>query len=405
MTDLQLGLVLSGLVVIFVIYGFNRWQEFQYKKKVAKAFAKHHQDVLLHTPKNMVRHGVSGPISARYEPSFLEENDENADKNEELSPKLFTTESTEPSLLLQENGFTQKTMPFLFDQADTDIIEDEHIESNHLSRRVADIDRDASLNPTFYFIAEVHANTPIEAATIPILSAAKRVRCIGLRADQQWEVVTDGSLGRYSELKIGLQLVDRQGPISAEDINAFSQTIQLFADEQQASTVFSPRLQKIEMAVELDQFCAETDMQVGLNLSADFPLSLEKIALFAEQENMILSGDGAFHFTDESGNTLFSLTNQGEGKGFTPNLLGEARAISFVLDVPLATNGEQVFDRMCQLASELSSLLGAKLIDDNQQPLSPEGLLLIRHEIREIQYKMQKKGVGAGSPMARQLYG
>ena len=437
MTDLQLSLVLSGLVMIFLIYGFNRWQEFRYKKKMTKAFAKHHQDVLLNTPKNMVRHG-SGTLSERYEPAFVQEQESFSEPASLSESETFDSEKHPPAGGTQEkNNQPQQTIPFLFESSTLHQEEleekgtirqsqvtqdwsshpqesfsssslretDKSSQTHHVTRRLADVDRDASLNPDFYFIAEVYAQSPIEAATIPILSAAKRVRCIGLRADQHWEVVTDGSLGRYSELKIGLQLVDRQGPINAEDMSAFSQTIELFAEEQHAKVNFTPRLSKIEKAVELDQFCADTDVQVGLNIMADFPLSLEQIGLFAEQENMTLAGDGAFHFTDEHGNTLFSLTNQGEGKSFTPNFLGETRMISFVLSVPLVSNGGEAFDYMCELASVLSSLLGGVMVDDNQHLLSVEGLKCIRQEIIEIQNKMQKRGLIAGSMMARQLYG
>lgn len=419
MTDLQLGLIIGGIVIIIAVYGLNRWQEFRYKKMAAKAFAKNHPDVLLHTPKNRVRHGVDSSPSIRYEPSFTD--------------SLSQVMDAENAKLASEHVPPQETISFIFDtSSSSDVIESSKeeevmndevgVQEESLStveeapnlektyqphyslRREYESDRDIALEPSFYFIAEVTTESPIEAATMPIFSAAKRVRCLGLRADQHWELVTESSLGRYNALKIGLQLVDRQGPVTAEDIDAFCQTIQLFATESEAKVIFPLRLQKIDAAVKLDQFCASTDMQVAINLRADVNLSLKNIAQFAETENMVLSADGAFHRTDENGNTLFCLINQFNKGVFTPNFLDETRLISFVLDVPRVVNGAEIFDQMCALAVTLGESLGAELVDDNHQILTQDGLAFIRRELIEMQKKMQAKGIVAGSTIARQLY-
>lgn len=419
MTDLQLGLIIGGVAIIVAVYGLNRWQEFRYKKMAAKAFAKNHPDVLLNTPKNRVRHGVDSSPSIRYEPSFTD--------------PLNQDVAIDETRIAAEHVHPQETISFIFDTpASLDLIEsakeegvmsdkaglaeipstveeeapnlEKTYQPQYSLRREYESDRDIALEPPFYFIAEVTTDSPIDAATMPIFSAAKRVRCIGLRADQHWELVTESSLGRYNALKIGLQLVDRQGPVTGEDIDAFCQTIQLFATESEAKVIFPLRLQKIDAANKLDQFCASTDMQVAINLRADANLSLKNIAHFAETENMVLSADGAFHRTDENGNTLFCLINQFNKGVFTPNFLDETRLISFVLDVPRVVNGAEIFDQMCALAVALGDSLGAELVDDNHQILTQDGLAFIRRELIKMQKKMHAKGIVAGSTIARQLY-
>jgi hypothetical protein len=422
MTDLQVGLIVGGLVIIVAVYGLNRWQEYRYKKTAAKAFAKNHPDVLLNTPKNMVRPGVDAQATQRYEPSFASavqeiDNKEPTEKAGPIGPHYSASSKTgndAQAVEEQVNIISSAGQNVGVEKEDLSIatIKNELIPGaidpispsyTALRFRSSDVDRDISLNMAFYFIAEIHAKAPISATAMPILSAAKRIRCLGLRPDKQWEVITEGSLGQYDELKIGLQLVDRQGPVTTEDISAFCQTVQIFADECEASAIFPQRSQKIHQAQELDQFCAETDVQIGLNLKAKSDLSLEKIAAFAEQENMTLAADGAFHLTDESGNTLFSLINQ-HGQHFTPNFLGETRAISFVLDVPRVAQGGEVFDHMCKLAWHLAEELHAELVDDNQQPLTAQSLALIRHELVQMQNKMQARDIEAGSAIALQLY-
>lgn len=413
MTDLQLGLIVAGVIIVLVVYGFNRWQEFRYRKTAARAFAKNHPDVLLDIPKNMVRQGVEQEHPQRYEPSFVEPQVDESEAEDDTGPALDSQYALPADPDPQAAELPSSGSPLKAPSIDSSALPAQEtaraaakneFKSAHTPRfRSSEADRDISLDPAFYFIAEVYTSSPIDAATMPILSAAKRIRCLGLRADKQWEVVTDGSLGQYYELKIGLQLVDRQGPVTQEDINAFMQTVQIFADECEASAVFSQRLQKAQMAQELDQFCAETDVQVGLNLNAKSDLSLEKIARFAEQENMHLSADGAFHLTDESGNTQLSLVNQ-DGKHFRPTLQGETRAISFLLDVPRVANGAEVFDHMCRLAQHLADELGADLVDDNQQPLTEQSLAIIRRELVQMQNRMQARGIAPGSAIALQLY-
>jgi hypothetical protein len=82
MTDLQLGSLIVGGVIVATVYAFNWWQEYRYRKQASKAFARNESDALLDVPKNMVRTGEAvrmepslertEPIADRFEPQFSE---------------------------------------------------------------------------------------------------------------------------------------------------------------------------------------------------------------------------------------------------------------------------------------------------------------------------------------------
>src|SRR6266446_2541157 len=50
MSDLQLSLILLGVVGVLGTYGFNRWQERKYRKQADKMFSGSRQDVLFDEP-------------------------------------------------------------------------------------------------------------------------------------------------------------------------------------------------------------------------------------------------------------------------------------------------------------------------------------------------------------------
>ena len=50
MSDLQLSLILLGVVGVLGTYAFNRWQERKYRKQADKMFSRTRQDVLFDEP-------------------------------------------------------------------------------------------------------------------------------------------------------------------------------------------------------------------------------------------------------------------------------------------------------------------------------------------------------------------
>ena len=72
MSEMKIGILLLSALVIALVFGFNFYQEWRFRKKTSQAFARHHADVLLDVPKNNVRDGKQ----ERLEPVLLDDEED-----------------------------------------------------------------------------------------------------------------------------------------------------------------------------------------------------------------------------------------------------------------------------------------------------------------------------------------
>lgn len=353
MTDfhwITLGLAVG---VVAVVWAFNFWQEWRFRRRAAAAFAKNHPDVLLDTPKNMVRQGETG---MRLEPS--------------ISPAG------------RAMGESMPAEPELLDMA----------ESVALAAAI--------LDPLLDYIAEVHPGDVIVAEEIPSFDFGKRVRIVGLAESDEWEVARHG--GRYTELRVGLQLVDRQGPASEAQLVMFCEAVNAFAEKHGGVATFPRRDDKLRAAVKLDKFCADVDVVIGLNViveTSHYPVT--RIISLAKGAGMVLEVDGALHAKSESGKTVFTLID----RHHRPlDALEETPSITLLLDLPRVAGGEQAFDRMADLAQQIVLTMGGDLVDDDNRSLKPVDLATIRSQLAAVSSQMDDHGIPAGGVAALRLF-
>lgn len=366
MTDLQLSLIAIGAGVVACVAAFNWWQEYRFKKQAAAAFARNHPDVLLETPKNMVRQGKSAP---RQEP-VLGAPEEHVEVEEPatFSPAKATVER--PAEMEDEIAVAA-----------------------------------AMLDPSLDFIAEMHAGEGIPADSLPGFTVGKRVQIVGLRDDDQWEVVSPSSTERYAELRIGLQLADRQGAINEAQLNAFCQMVQGFSDQHEAVVTFPQRSLKLKLARELDEFCASVDVLIGLNFRSQQPMNLSQVASLAEGAGLRLDYDGAYHYRSESGNSLFTLVRTDQQPIRHDDIdEGKCEALTLLFDVPRVAGGLEVFDYLTDLAQQFALGLGVDMVDDNGRPLTPAGIASIRNQLSQIYARMDDRGIAAGGMAALRVF-
>jgi FtsZ-interacting cell division protein ZipA len=167
---------------------------------------------------------------------------------------------------------------------------------------------------------------------------------------------------------------------------------------------FAPALAQ---AGELDEFCADVDVVVGINVIARTGQVFHgtKIRALAESAGMHLRADGVFHVTDEHGATLFSLDNQ-EAEPFLADRIRNLTTpgITFLLDVPRVGNGLRAFDRMVAVSRGMADSLDGMLADDNRVLLNDTGLDKIRNQLRSIYAAMEHRAIPPGSPIALRLF-
>lgn len=360
MSDLQIGLALLGVLVVAGVLAFNWWQERQFRRRAEMTFSSRHDDILLDQP--VATSAVPAPQRRTDEPR--------------IEPQLDA--APEPT-----RSYSAEV------PAETDLPQSE-------------ID----------YIVEVRAGELIAPEKLMELrqsvgSLPRRVTFSGFDyRSKSWEpLVLDGP--RYTSVHVALQLVDRSGPVSSEQLQRFGESVRAAVHEMAAIAELPDFAPLIKKAAELDDFCEQVDVMVGINVIARTGQVFHgtKIRALAEAAGLELQPGGVFHFNDDRGNALFSLDNQ-EPASF---LIDQIRnlttpGITFLLDVPRVANGLKVFDRMVAMSRSFADSLDGMLADDNRVLLNDAGLDKIRTQLRAIYDVMEQRGIQAGSPVALRLF-
>lgn len=390
MSDFQLGILALGAVVIGAVFGYNWFQERRYRQQTKTAFEREHPDVLLDVP------GRDGQ-GERLEPALDD------DMPNPLDPASHkeSAGSTQADTLIryaQANPASESAS----DMADmTEMSEDE------LDQSLSSIEQQlliaTLLDPMLDFIAEVRFEQPVTLPRLPSFAIDKRVEMLGNNPDSGWERARANR--SYSQLNIGVQMVDRRGPLNESELNAFCSQAQDFAEQHGSNASFPQRQTRLTAARELDQFCAGVDVMIGLNLLSAQPFDGERLRALAESAGMQLEADGHFHYLSDSGNVLFMLGNA-NGQPFSQDSLAhdDFSALTLLFDVPRVAGGISVFDRAVALARQLAGELDAQLIDDNQRPLTESGINTIRHQLQQLYSRMDDRGIAPGSVAALRLF-
>lgn len=378
MSEIQIGLLLLGALVIALVYGLNFYQEWRFRKKTRQAFA-HHADVLLEVPKNNVRDGRH----ERLEPVLLadEDDDTPAYLNDEPPPPSIQRHEPEPVLLQEEDTAAE------LDSAD------------HQALVVS------LLDPSLDFIAEVVFPQPHALTALPRFNVAKRVQTL-LRTERGlWKPGEIVPGNRYKQVNFGLQLVDRGGAVTEQELASFCQQVSHYAEQLGAQVSFPQRQQKLVAARELDRFCVDVDVLIGISIVPTSPISGARLRSVAEAAGLQLEPDGQFHYLSDSGNTLFSLASADQTP-FTMHTLLDKNfpALTLLFDVPRVAGGVAVFDRAMLFARHLSQEFNARLMDDNRRELSDNGIGHIREQLIRIYGSMDDRGIAPGSVAALRLF-
>ena len=348
MTELQLGLLGIGALVVIGVLVFNKLQEARLKRQSEEAFGSRHDDVLL-----------GGKTAGAQRPGG-------------------STERIEPTLSEAPGGST----------AGSGMLD-------------PGIDFIATLETQGAAVGEAISTAIVESSANP----TKAVSWEGYnRQTPSWEPLA--ATGEYQMLRAGLQLVDRKGAASQQDLSDFSAMIQGVAETIGASCTLAEPAVALERAQKLDALCADVDVQIGLNLiarGAAFPGT--RIRAFAEAQGLTLERDGRFCRRDETGLELYALSNM-EAPAFSAEGVKTlaTKGLTLLFDVARVPGGIVTFDRFVEFARALAEALSAGIVDDNRQPLDEAALGKIRDQLQALYASMEQQGIPAGSALALRLF-
>jgi ZipA, C-terminal FtsZ-binding domain len=228
-------------------------------------------------------------------------------------------------------------------------------------------------------------------AAFAALDSARTLNCDGYNAAAQaWEALVDGA--DYARFRIGLQLTDRGGPIKESDLAAFQQGIEALAADGAAQVRWAGAHSPLTNAAELDAFCAEVDVQIGINLVASASFAETKFRGLAEANGFQREDDGMFRRRDDDGRVLLVLRQSAPA------------VVSITLDVPRVPRDAAAFGLMAHCARTLAKGLDAKIVDDNQKILDDATLARIGQGIAGIQGRMEAAGLASGGALALRLF-
>ncbi|MDP2832304.1 MAG: cell division protein ZipA C-terminal FtsZ-binding domain-containing protein [Pseudomonadota bacterium] len=260
------------------------------------------------------------------------------------------------------------------------------------------------------FITRLKFASPAFTSYAGLLNSLRRigkpVRSFGLRADGVWEALTGNPRNAYSQMELGLQLADRGGAVAQDQIDTFCRTLYTFAADAGGAVICPDKEEALARASELDMFCMNVDVLMGLNVVATdtHPFTSEAIHTAAAGAGLTLERDGVYHARDVNGQSLFTLINQEEnpfpqdGRGLT------TQGVTLLFDVPRVADGVNVFDRMTEFGYSLADRLSGRLVDDNGRAVSNDSLNRDRERLVEFYTRMQRQNIPAGGERALRLF-
>ena len=362
MSDLQLALAAAGVVVIGGVVVYNVWQERRARGKAERDFGAPAADALLDTPPAARREPTLGHIEETPAPPV---------------PRVPALDETSPRIPLHEE----------------------------LSAEFAS---QAEVSSRIDTVAVILADDPVMSEQVePLLEAlrtfTKPIHVEGI-VEEQWQPIDSATRRSWRELRVGLQLADRRGPVAEEDVERFNRTIAEFAAGVNAVSQREAPGAAATRARELDGFCAENDIEVVVNVVGQFgaTFAMSRVKSLALENGMSETAKGDLVRYTPDGNAGFTMRRLDDPNAKSPATY--CTGLTFALDVPHVTEAPQVLAEMVRLAQVFASTLGGQLVDDNRRPLTDAGIASIRRSLEKIFHDMETHGIPAGSPLARRLF-
>jgi FtsZ-interacting cell division protein ZipA len=399
MSDLQIGLLVIGAVIVAAVLLFNWVQERRFRKQADAAFQAPLGDALMQPG------AVPREMHKRVEPALREPAFDAGGLND-------VAEANEPYLQIDSTLPPAEALPDAApdQRAASSIATPPPPTQPRASMQVA-----APAAPYDELIeyririgsdgvrANVFADAFSHARTL-----GKAVRWMGLPVGAtEWEEIQPWRDVDYQQVVVTMQLADRNGAVQEDQLSALCALLQNTAQTHGLRIACGDVAEAIERAQAIDRFCVDVDVLIGLNVVArgEGAVNLTRIVHQAESSGMALGVDGVFQLLDSRGEPLYALCNH-DAEPFSATVIeGQtSQGVTLQFDVPRVPDGIKVFDGMVAFGRKLASEVGGILVDDNLRPLTDSGIEKIRTQLTQIYERMEARGVPSGSRRALRLF-
>jgi hypothetical protein len=278
------------------------------------------------------------------------------------------------------------------------------------ARRMTAVHR---VDPLIDAIATLHPEQGLFGETVlahwpPSRRAGGKSFLIEGRVDARSDWETPQAGHHYAELRAGLQLANRLGPVNEIEYSEFVQIIQRFAEPLAATAEFPDMLDEVARARALDRIAVHHDAQLAMRLTTrqgQWPVG------------WILQHAARHGFVAGSVPGRLVLPGRGDGAPPVLALVFDAQAAlaedpdqswvseaALVFEVPQTPQSEQPFNAWCASGQVLAMSLDALVHDDEGRPLNADAFALIREDLDGLYAKLAEFGLPAGSSAARRLF-
>lgn len=362
MSDLQVGLLIIGVLIVLAVIAFNRWQERVYRRQAETLFEK---------PKQV----------QNVEPSLRAE------------PTVRETPSDPPQAAAVEIRPATPT-------------------SDNAAGSVP-----SPLDEVIYYVASIQFSEPVSWRRVretlaTSLLPEKNVVWYGMKVGSAWHALnhranSDLDSSELVSLAAGLQLANRAGPIGINDVNALCDVFEALGAAFMGVVDCPDKQGALLRAASLDQFCAAVDIMIEFNIVApdEAPFDGARLAEVTAKCGLKRTPEGVYAFLNAAGLPVFILSNL-DGQPF-PDSLDETFAtfgIRIALDVPRAQGGIELVDQMYEFAETIARFLGGEVVDDNRRPFESSGVAHIRAQLGAVYALMEEREIIPGSERAQILF-
>ncbi|CAM4049893.1 cell division protein ZipA C-terminal FtsZ-binding domain-containing protein [Bordetella tumulicola] len=354
MSNLQIGLIVLGVLLILLVLGFNWWQDRRARSRMQARFPTSEQDPLLSDGEGAVR---SSADAKRREPG--------------MGPEHVAAAATAAA-----------------------------------AAPANDVDDTEEPDPGCEVVIEIHLGEPMLGAEL--LPAIQGVHQVGTKPVRVFATTEAGRHRArihpeesYASLQLAALLANRSGPLTAIEWSQLWARAQELADRFEA-TIEGPDQQVVlERAVKLDELCAALDAQVGLTLLLREPRSTIDVISVARELGFAVDNTRLLWLTD-TGATRFTLS-RGDGAGFDDGMAAVSRLV-LLLDVPCSPADSRAFGRMVDVGRDLAARLQAELVDDQGRPVVDGMETGIDEQLQTLFSKLDQAGLPAGSVRAQRVF-
>ena len=389
MSNLQLALIVAGVLLVVGVIIFNAWQERRIRRRIDAAF----------------RPAPPATDAPRVEPTLRPAVTRDEPEAAALAADApLATASSHGAGAPLESAF----------EPPMDVIASAPVASAPAGAR-SDASRTpgSGPDPDIEAIVTLQPVQPVGAGAVAAglhARLGKPLRWFAHRGDGVgWVPLAKDTPGSFDQFAACLLLADRNGPASRAQLEAFVRVVGEIAPTLPAAFEAPDLEAEAARAEALDELCAELDVQIGLSVvKADTaPIAGTRLRGVAEAAGFHLAPGGRFEYVNEdSGGVEYSLQNV-RNEPFTPDSLRltATNGVVFLLDVPRLADPVRSFDRMKLAAKRMAVTLGGELVDDNQRPLDDAALAAIRAQVDAAAAALKRGYIDPGSPRALALFG